>query len=56
MHAESGEAKLHESQLQARRAERDLEDRRLQLLKARLAEKLREQQQAKIRVSLAHTG
>jgi hypothetical protein len=48
----SSEAKLHEADLQARREERDLEDRRLELLKARLSE-LREQQQAKMQLKLA---
>jgi hypothetical protein len=43
------EANLHESDLQARREERDLEDRRLELLKVRLNE-LREEQQTKMRL------
>jgi len=48
----SSEAKLHEAELQARREERDLEDRRLELLKARLNE-LRERQQATMQLKLA---
>ena len=49
----SAETNLHEAQLQARREERDLEDRRLELLKTRLDEQLRQERQSKMQVKVS---